>query len=143
MSETITFETGLKTFDVNGKCEVTFNPYSAAFIQRMEEAAKRAMEIHENLDESMKKRENERPYELYRNADNEIRDIIDSLFYDGFCDACAPKEDVFMVDIADGLPVWTNLIYAMMDMMDDRLSAEKDLSKNRIRKYSEKYGNKK
>ena len=43
--------------------------------------------------------------------------------------------------LADGLPVWANLIMAIIDTFDDEFAQEKKKKNPRLAKYTAKYSN--
>lgn len=45
--------------------------------------------------------------------------------------------------LSDGLPLWVNLLMAVIDLMDDTFTAEKEKGDPRLAKYREKYKQKK
>ena len=138
MAETISFETGLKTFDINGKCEVTFNPTDFNFLEKLYNAAEALDKIQNKFRTDVEKNENSAAlFDLAQNCDIDMRNIIDGIFGAPICSEVFAGLNVFAV--GDGLPLWANLLYAVVDKMDSRLTDEKERAKTRIRKYSEKY----
>ena len=69
--------------------------------------------------------------------DAEMRNIIDGIFAVPVCAALFPKQTVYAV--GGGFPTWANLLYAIVDKMDEGAAGEKKMAQQRIRKYSEKY----
>lgn len=134
--DTIKFETGLKTFDVNGAVEITFNPTSAAFLRKLQSTAEELNAVHERFAAGAK---NSDALTLLEKADAEMRTIIDGVLGDGFCAAAVPPDDALLLDIGGGFPIWANIILAILEKMDDSLLKEKDAAEKRIRKYSAKY----
>lgn len=138
MADIISFETGLKTFSLNDKCEVTFNPTDVSFLEKLYNAAEQLDARQERFRDESKNPENAaKLFELARVCDAEIREIIDGLFDAPVCAAVFPEVSMFAV--GDGFPVWANLLYAVVDKMDGSLTAEKATAQKRIRKYSAKY----
>lgn len=136
----ISFDSGVKTLEISdGKghsVEVSFNPYDVIFLGTIMDAA-------EKLDEKQEKLKNitnddwEDVYNTSVTTDKEMREIIDGVFGTSICAELFPKQTVFAV--GSGLPAWANLLYAVVDKMDEGLEGEKQKAKERIRKYSEKY----
>lgn len=134
--DAIKFETGLKTFDVNGAVEITFNPTSAAFLCKLQSTAEELNAVHERFAADAK---NGDALTLLEKADVEMRKILDGVLGDGFCAAAVPPDNALLLDIGGGFPIWANIILAILGKMDDSLAAEKGVAEKRIRKYSAKY----
>lgn len=76
-------------------------------------------------------------YHKSKEIDLQMREIIDELFDAKVCDALYPKQSMFAV--GNGAPTWANILYSVIDQLDDGLAAEKENAQARIRKYSAKY----
>lgn len=138
MAESIVFDTGVKTYDVNGNADISFNPTSGAFIEKMQNTASELNAIHETFVKGTET-DGSNAYKLLRDADEQMRGVLDAAFGDGFCKAVCPKDKMYLLDIANGFPLWANLMLAILDKMDDSLASEKTVAQTRIRKYSAKY----
>ena len=133
----IKFDTGLKTFDINGKCEATFAPTDMAFIERVYKAL-------ENMDAKQNKYKdiaeaatNAEVFDLARTMDAEAREEINAVF--GF-DICAPLFGTMNVfTVADGFPVWANFMLAIIDQFEGEFAEQKKKTNPRIQKYTSKY----
>ncbi len=134
----IKFDTGLVTYDLNGKCQVTFNPTDSAFVER----------LYNTFDELDKKQdaykaeiervgENKEIFEIAKKRDAEMRKMIDGVFEAPVCDALFAGMNVYAM--ADGLPVWCNLMLSVMDVIDDSFGREKQKTNPRLSKYAAKY----
>lgn len=138
MSE-LNFSTGLVTYTVNGCCEIQFNPSDSFFVERlfstMEKLSKRQEEGER--DNSAYADEPAKVFELARIRDREMRAEIDSLFGKPVCDALFPGMDVYA--LADGLPLWTNFLMAIVDEIDASLAAQNSVADSRVAKYMDKY----
>ena len=137
MSE-LNFETGLVTYNLNGVCEVRVNPTDSDFVERLFNAFdtldKKQDRYKEEIDKIADKKE---IFQIARERDAEMRGIIDSLFDAPVCDALFGKMNVYAV--ADGLPVWCNLMLAVMDEIDTTFSREQKRTNPRVAKYTAKY----
>ncbi len=134
----IKFDTGLVTYDLNGKCQVTFNPTDSAFVER----------LYNTFDELDKKQdaykaeiervgENKEIFRIAKERDAEMRGMIDGVFEAPVCDALFAGMNVYAM--ADGLPVWCNLMLSVMDVIDDSFGREKQKTNPRLSKYAAKY----
>ena len=132
----LSFNSGLVTYNVNGVCEIQFNPTDAAFVDKM----------HQTFDE-MKKRQDairvpdtDDPQEFFKFAraqDAEMRQLIDGIFDKPVCAALFPGMNVYAM--ADGLPVWCNFFMAIFEEIDAASEDEQKKSSERIKKYTAKY----
>lgn len=134
----LNFETGLVTYDLNGKCEVSFNPTDSNFVERLytafEELDKKQEGYKAQVDKMADKKE---IFEFARERDAEMRTIIDGVFDAPVSDALFGGMNVYAV--AGGLPVWCNLMLAVMDEIDTTFAREQKSTNSRIAKYTAKY----
>jgi hypothetical protein len=76
-------------------------------------------------------------YNLAKNLDTKMRDIIDALFG---MDVCTPLfGEMNLFASAGGLPVWANLMLAIADEVQMCMQGELEKRNDRIKKYTEKY----
>lgn len=134
----IKFDTGLIEYNINGAAKVAFNPTDSAFVERLfntfneldkkQEAYKAEVE---NLTDKVK------IFDVARKRDAEMREMIDGVFGAPVCDAIFGGMNCYA--LADGLPVWCNLMFAVMDEIDTSFAREQKLTNPRISKYTAKY----
>ena len=113
--------------------------YDVFFMGRVMETAEKLDELQREL-QARTPKEPEKFMEFYRycrEVDGMMRKAIDELFGQTVCDAILP--DVSMFAIGNGAPAWANILYSVIDHMDDGLVKEKETAQARIRKYSAKY----
>lgn len=134
----LNFDTGLVTYSLNGKCELAFNPTDSVFVEKLFNAFDILDKKQETYKAEVEKTANKREvFETARKMDEEMREIINEVF--GF-DVCTPLFDTMNVyALADGLPVWSNLMLAIMDEVDTTFARENKLTNPRISKYTKKY----
>lgn len=131
-------ETGLVTYSLNGACEVSFNPTDIEFVKRL-------FDVFDNLDKKQeayraeieKTADKKQVFDIARRRDEEMRGLIDGLFDAPVCNAVFGKMSVYA--LADGLPVWCNLMLAVMDEVDTTFAREQKTNNTRITKYTAKY----
>lgn len=130
--------TGLKEYNINGKCAVVFNPTDPNFIKRIFDAFDKLDARHEEYNKAISKEENGvKLFEIARKMDAEMRDTINEALG---CDVCTPVfGDISVYAAADGLPLWANLLLAIIDEMDDSFAREKKATNPRIEKYTKKF----
>ena len=136
-SKALSFDTGLVTYDLNGKCELSFNPTDSAFVERLFNTFDALDRKQEEYQAEVEKAQKNEIFDIARKRDAEMRGMIDSALGCPVCDAVFGGMNVYA--LANGLPVWTNLLLAIMDEIDTSFSREQKLTNTRIRKYSEKY----
>lgn len=134
----LNFDSGLVTYSLNGKCEVSFNPTDSNFVERLystfEELDKKQEGYKAQVEKMADKRE---IFDFARERDAEMRSIIDSVFEAPVSEAVFGGMNVYA--IANGLPVWCNLMMAVMDEIDTTFTREQKLTNPRISKYTSKY----
>ena len=132
------FETGLVTYDLNGKCEVSFNPTDINFVERLYAVFETLDKKREAYEAQVKKMANKREiFDLARELDKEIREMIDGLFGQPVSGCVFGNMSAYA--LADGLPVWANMLLAVMDNTDSAYAREQKLTNPRIAKYTAKY----
>ena len=136
MSE-LNFNTGVVKHSINGKYEVEFNPtdvfFGESLIRAFEELEKKQGDKKEALERATTKE----ALSLARKWDGEMREVIDGLFGGPLCENVFSNTCVYA--LADGLPLWTNLLLAIMDEMDVAMVRERKATDPRIAKYTKKY----
>lgn len=134
----INVNTGVKEFNLAGKVSVFFNPSDITFAQRIYETFM-ALEEKQNAYIERIKEIGEDPeiFVIGAEMDAEMREIINGIFK---TDVITPLiGDCNVYALADGLPIWANLLTAILDVMDETVKEETQKSKQRIDKYTKKY----
>ena len=67
-----------------------------------------------------------------------MREIIDSVFEKKLCDELFGEMNVYA--LASGLPVWANLLLAVIDKTNASMDEESKKTDDRLNKYLKKYG---
>ena len=138
MMKELNFESGLVTYSLNGKCEVSFNPTDSNFVERLYSAFEELDKKQEGYKARVEKMADKREiFDFARERDTEMRGIIDGVFEAPVSDAVFGGMNVYAV--AGGLPVWCNLMFAIMDEIDTTFAREQKLTNPRIAKYTAKY----
>lgn len=135
---TLNFDTGVVTFSVNGKAEVSFNPTDSGFVERLfltfDDLDKKQESYKDEISKVGDKRE---IFEIARRRDKEMREMVDGIFASSVCDAVFGGMNVYA--LADGLPVWCNFLLAVMEEIDTTFAREQKATNPRIAKYTAKY----
>ena len=140
MAKTLTFDTGIVTYDLNGDASVRFNPTDASFVERL---YRTFADLEAKQDEWQRQVEDigedgERMFAYAKERDADMRHAIDALLGDGVADAVFP--DINCYALADGLPVWVNLMFALAEEVERAYTAEQKKTDPRVKGYSDKYG---
>ncbi|MCI9484976.1 MAG: hypothetical protein HFH27_11060 [Clostridiaceae bacterium] len=134
----IRFDTGLVSYDINGKATVCFNPTDSAFVEKLF----RTFDTLDQKQEAYKAEINgladqREIFEIARARDKEMRGMIEEALGAPVCDAIFGGMNVYA--IADGLPVWCNLMLAIIDEIDTSFAREQKKTNPRLAKYAAKY----
>ena len=136
----VEFNTGKQEFQINDQASVSFNPTDSTVVERIyntsEELDRKQEAYKAEIEKCADKKE---IFEIARRRDAEMRDMIDGLFETPVCAALFGSMNVYA--LADGLPVWCNLLLAIMDQIDTSFSREQRLTNPRIKKYTERWEN--
>lgn len=132
------FDSGVKEYTVNGKSVVSFNPTDVHF-------ARKVFHVFEQMDAKQGEYEGAAKntdnvgafFAVYERIDTEIRAMIDETLGEGVSAAVFGTTSVMA--LSGGLPLWANLLLAIMDEMDESVSREIKLSDERLAKYTKKY----
>lgn len=133
----IRFDTGLKTFDINGAYTVTFSPTDLNFIERVYTALDNMDKRQDGYKSVVDAATDKEVFQLAHKMDTEAREEINAIFGEDICSAVFGSLNVFAV--ADGLPIWANFLLALIDQLDGAFAAEKKKTNPRIQKYTAKY----
>lgn len=126
---------------ING-VPVFFNPTDMSFAESLYKTFDAAENIqNEYKEKSADAAEPEQVFALMRELDTNIRSLIDTLFDDDVSGRIFGTVNVYA--LSDGLPLWVNLLMAIIDLMDDTFMVEKEKGDPRLAKYREKYNQKK
>ena len=137
-NKALQFDTGVVSYDLNGVIKIQFNPTDTVFIERLfntfDALDKKQVAYEDEIKRTADKRE---IFKIARQRDAEMRQMVDEALGAPVCDALFGGMNVYA--LAGGLPVWANLLLAVMDEIDTAFAREQKLTDGRIRKYSEKY----
>lgn len=138
MANQLTFSTGLVEYELNGRVTVAFNPTDADFIERIFDSFDELDRRQEGYSAEIEAQtDNAGVFAVARRMDSEMRVVIDAALGDGVAEGVFGAMNVYA--LADGLPVWCNLMLAIIDEMDSGFAREKKASNPRVQKYLAKY----
>lgn len=134
----LNFETGLVTYSINGKCEVSYNPTDSNFVERLYSAFEDLDKKQDGYRAQVEKMADKKEiFAFARERDEEMRGIIDGVFGAPVSNAIFGSMNVYA--LAEGVPIWCNLMLSIMDTIDTTFSREQKAMNPRIKKYVEKY----
>lgn len=139
--EEIKFSTGKREFRLNDQVSVAFNPTDATFVERIYDVFEKLDAEQQTYRSEMEASTDKRKiFDIARQHDEKMREMIDGLFETPVCAALFGSMNVYA--LADGLPVWANLMLAVLDQVDAALTQEKLRTNPRIQKYTERWAKK-
>lgn len=130
---------GRQTFNLNGKCEITYNPTDVYFLERVYSVFE---ELDAKQDEYKKQREKlKNSAEIFtyaREQDKQMRAVLNELLGIDVCTPLFGYTNIYATD-GDGLPLWAALLFAIFDTMGEAVISEQKKTNPRIEKYVKKY----
>lgn len=136
---TLSFAEGTVEYDINGKATAAFNPTDAEFIRRFHETVERLDSRQDGMQADVDAAGDDPAamYDLLAERDRSMRSEIDGLLGEGVSDALFGRMNCYA--LADGLPVWMNLVLAIADEVNANIDAEQEKADPRIKAYTGKY----
>lgn len=154
MAATLTFDTGLRTYEVNGGETISFNPTDTGFIERFMSTIERLRETWDEFEKGMAEHTGaveaaldsegdvgEASHGLtafVRSHSDRMRGEFDALLGPGTAAKLFPG-DMSLCSLAGGWPVWVNAVEALSVLITDELDAEGGRTDARASAYSERY----
>ena len=129
----INFDTGLVTYNINGKYSFTANPTDAGFIKKLYgafEALQEQQEIHES----------DGAAETFNRAaelDAKMRGIVDNALGEGASSAIFGAMNLYA--FAGGVPVWLNLWFSIIEEVSGAAENQRALLNPRLEEYMARY----
>ena len=134
----IRFDTGIVAFNINDAVTIEFNPTDSEVVEKIyntfEELDKKQDAYKAEVERCADKKE---IFEIARRRDQEMRDMLDGLFGKPICAPLFGTMNVYA--LADGLPVWCNLMLAIIDQIDTRSLQERKGTSARIEQYTKRW----
>lgn len=133
----LNFDTGIVTYNINGRFQLQLNPTDNLFIEKVYSAFEMLDKEQDGYKAEIERANTKEIFEIARKRDSEMRKQIDYLLGDGASEAIFGDMSVYA--LADGLPLWANLMLALVDEMDANFTGAQQRSNTRIDKYLKKY----
>lgn len=138
MEKELFIDIGVVDYKLNDKVTVSFNPTDANFVEKLysafEELDKKQEGYRKRISEMAGDKE---VFTFTRELDAEMREIIDEVLGAPVSEALFGNVNVYAM--SGGLPVWCNLMLAIMDEVDATVAKEQKASSPRLAKYTAKY----
>lgn len=129
--------TGVEEFTLNGKFVVSYNPADPAFVSGLYNRFADLEERDRAWREKIKTLEGVDVLNAWAEGDALFRDALDDVLGAGCCAAVCGKTSVLA--IADGAPIWMNILLAIIDTMDSAVAREQKATNPKLQKYLSKY----
>lgn len=135
----LAFASGNRTYQVNEKVCITFNPAAQQFAHSLMDMMDTCTKAAQEADTAKKRVEKDRKavYEISVELDKKISEEIDALFGTGVAAALFPWGPA--TAWGDGLPEWVNFCLAVMDEILTDTETQHSQTDPRLEKYMEKY----
>lgn len=134
----LNFNTGKRTFNINGVVEVSFNDTDSDFVESLYNVFSRLDDRQERYRNRIDKMADKKEiFAIVREFDCEVREDINGLFEKDVCTPLFGKMNLFA--LADGLPLWANLMLAIMEQIDSGFAREQNATNPRVQKYTSKW----
>lgn len=136
----LNINSGLETFNLNGVIEVTINPTDITFIEKLYCAFEDSDKLAEVYEAKIEKADGRDKFVLASELDCNIREHVNAIFEQDICTALFGNTHVCA--LSDGIPLWANLLFKFMDIVNDNTSEELKKTSSRITQYAKKYTSK-
>lgn len=138
MMKELVFDSGIVSYSLNGKCEVSFNPADRVFAERFYTAVDEMGKLQEEY--TQKAEALQKPAEAFSLAlerDENMGKVLDGLFDAPVCEAVFGS--MSLCAFANGFPIWLNLMLSILDEIEANIGDIQKQADPRIAKYKAKY----
>lgn len=133
----LTIPDGRVCLSINGAFDLVYNPTDINFVEKLFRVFDELDGKQKTMEAEVKAAEQREIFDISRRADAEMRTMIDGVLGEGAC--AALWGDINSYAYADGLPLWANLLLAVMDECDAGFVQQQKLMRPRMEKYTAKY----
>ena len=135
--QTLNFETGVVEYAV-GDAAVAFNPTDMRFVERVFRCFDELDELQEKTRAQIEAvSDNAEVFACAKRLETTMRSALDDVFGQENCARIFGDMSVYA--LSGGLPLWCNLLLAVLDETDGAFAREQKKTDPRIRKYLAKY----
>ncbi len=136
MAKELNISTGAQEYNINGAV-VSFNGTDYQFAQRLVTVFDRMDGLQNKYIGQLQANRGADVFKACRQVDREMRDVIDGLFQAKVADKIFGSVSCYA--LSDGLPIWVNLILAIMDEVDASILEQQAKTDPRLDAYVAKY----
>lgn len=133
----LSFNTGRRSFNINGAVEVFFNDTDVDFVERLYGVFAKLDEKQDYYKKQVQTMPDGEIFSFMRDLDSDMREELNGLFETDVCTPLFGRMNVFA--LADGLPLWANLMLCIMEQVDAAYSREQKAINPRVQKYTAKW----
>lgn len=132
----LNLDSGIQKVTINcvGSVEVYFNPTDVGFMEKLYTAMEK---LEKKQKEAGSWNTEKQMFYGARKLNAEMHKVIDEVFNKEVAGVLFGGVDCFA--LADGAPLWFNLLMAIIEQMDDSIKKEMDKTESRLAKYTAKY----
>ena len=138
MSKALVIDTGVVEYTINDAVTVKFNPTDFSFVERLfstfDELDKKQEDYKAEIEAAS---DNVAVFDAARKMDAEMREYVNAVFEQDVCTELLGNVNIYA--LADGLPIWANLMLALIDEVDTSYAREQKATNPRLQKYMKKY----
>ena len=131
----IQVSTGTREFNLGGKVIIYFNPTDVTFLDRMRNTFAEMQKQQEEIANEISNADD--VFEACKRIDADMREKLNSIFAKDIVTPLIGDMNVYA--LADGLPIWANILTAIMKTIEDCVEEERSKSEAKIKEYTEKY----
>ena len=134
----LNIQTGLVEFEINKAVKVKFNPTDVNFIERVVNAFNELEKLNTEYGSKLNvETPTEELFKITHEADNRMRDSVNAIFGEDICTPLIGNVHIFA--ISEGLPIWANILLALLEECDATAVIEQQKTNPRLEKYIKKY----
>ena len=138
MATELHISTGVEELVLNGKVHISINLTDASFAKLLFTRFSALEEKDRAWRERMKALHDPKTVmEEWDKGDRMFREAIDGVLGEGTCEALIGSTSVRA--LAEGLPIWANILLAIIEQMDNALTRQEKTVNPKLQKYLNKY----
>ena len=136
--EKLNISTGIKEYSLNDKVSVWFNPTDADFMTRVFDTFDALEKKQDEYANAIAKTKTTREsLKVMADMNEEMRGLLLELFGTDIVTPLIGNANVYA--FSEGMPIWANIMLAILDKMEGEHAEQIKLSKKRMAKYTAKY----
>lgn len=128
---------GVEEYIINGKAKVLLNPTDPAFVSRLYNRFSELEEQDKAWRDKISKLEGAEVLNAWEEGDQLFRAAVDDVLGEGTCETICGS--VSVLAMADGAPIWMNILLGIIDVIDSGVAREEKAKNPKLQKYLSKY----